>query len=207
MADYRCSAYSIYVPEKDAQLNGFLAAQSNVSMSVRLLLKCFLANCGSEYPDLSIMDLRELMNLAAISPEQISEELAVERSDSGKAHQRSIERQAAPEETIDMSARDDDIEDDPDGSDEYMSPAGEEPEDIPSDQDRGEGVWPEFPPSRNDAQDDAEPDDMPTPSIVSEPTRKERAAKSLRDAYNDSQNGDADTISAEDAIQSMMGDM
>lgn len=76
MADNKCCPYSFYVPVKDKALNDFIEAQSNLSMSIRLLLKAFLGNYEKEYPDITTMDLRELIdnmnidNKSAIISEQ-----------------------------------------------------------------------------------------------------------------------------------------
>lgn len=69
--DNKCCPYSFYVPAKDQALCDFLEAQSNLSMTIRLLLKAFLANYDTEYPDVTTMDLRELLNNMIVDPEKM----------------------------------------------------------------------------------------------------------------------------------------
>ena len=68
MSDHKYYPYSFYVPIKDEALCKFIESQSNLSMSIRLLIKAFIANYGDndEYPDITVMDLRELINAAGI---------------------------------------------------------------------------------------------------------------------------------------------
>ena len=58
----KCCQYSFYIPANDQSLCDFLEAQSNLSMSIRLLIKAFLANYGDTIPDVTIVDLKELLN-------------------------------------------------------------------------------------------------------------------------------------------------
>ena len=58
----KCCQYSFYIPANDQPLCDFLEAQSNLSMSIRLLIKAFLANYGDTIPDVTIVDLKELLN-------------------------------------------------------------------------------------------------------------------------------------------------
>ena len=55
------NAYSFYVPTRDQALCDFLEAQSNVSGSICMLLKAFVSNYSKDYPDVTTMDLHELL--------------------------------------------------------------------------------------------------------------------------------------------------
>lgn len=66
MTDNKCCPYSFYVPVKDKDLCSFIESQSNLSMSIRLLLKAFIANYKDDYPDITTMDLKELINATNI---------------------------------------------------------------------------------------------------------------------------------------------
>lgn len=61
MAERNVVCYSFYVPEQDEQLRAFLAAQSNLSLSMRLLVKAFIANGASSGQDISVADLGVLV--------------------------------------------------------------------------------------------------------------------------------------------------
>jgi len=76
-SDNKCCPYSFYVPAKDQALCDFLEAQSNLSMSIRLLIKAFMANYDiggddtTEYPDITTMDLRKLLDNTIVDPEKM----------------------------------------------------------------------------------------------------------------------------------------
>lgn len=61
MADSKFFPYSFYVPERDDALLRFVEAQSNLSMSVRLLIKAFIAGNGTPETDVTMMDLNQLI--------------------------------------------------------------------------------------------------------------------------------------------------
>ena len=65
--------YCIYFPEQDKQLCDFLDSQSNVSLSVRLLIKGFLSNYNDRYPDIAVMDLKELLQNSMIDDRSMIE--------------------------------------------------------------------------------------------------------------------------------------
>lgn len=70
MADGKCKACSFYVPERDTELLRFMAAQSNMSLSMRLLMKAFLAsNRHATDIDVSLMDLADLIRSMRVDPE------------------------------------------------------------------------------------------------------------------------------------------
>lgn len=61
---------SFYVPEKDLELMRFMAAQSNMSLSMRLLMKAFLASNRHQTDiDVSMMDLADLIRSMRVDPE------------------------------------------------------------------------------------------------------------------------------------------
>lgn len=61
MADSKFFPYSFYVPERDDALLRFVEAQSNLSMSIRLLIKAFIAGNGTPETDVTMMDLNQLI--------------------------------------------------------------------------------------------------------------------------------------------------
>lgn len=67
MADVKCKPFSFYVPEHDTDLMRFMAFQSNMSLSMRLLMKAFLAaNRNNPEIDVSTMDLGDLIRSVKI---------------------------------------------------------------------------------------------------------------------------------------------
>ena len=62
--------FSFYVPERDTELMGFIAAQSNMSLSMRLLMKAFIASNRHETDiDVGTMDLGDLIRGMRVDPE------------------------------------------------------------------------------------------------------------------------------------------
>lgn len=57
---------SVYFPSKDSAVNRFIDSQDNLSMSVRLLIKAFVFNCGDVIPDIVEMEFSDLMERAKI---------------------------------------------------------------------------------------------------------------------------------------------
>lgn len=72
-------SYSFYVSDNDKSLNDFIAAQSNLSMTIRLLLKGFICNYEDKYPDVVNMDLRELISNTGVDEERLAEIAAMEK--------------------------------------------------------------------------------------------------------------------------------
>lgn len=69
MADVRCKPFSFYVPEHDTELMRFMAYQSNMSLSMRLLMKAFLAaNRHVTDIDISTVDLADLIKSVKVDP-------------------------------------------------------------------------------------------------------------------------------------------
>lgn len=72
MADGKFICYSFYVHENDTQLQRFMDSQANLSLTVRLLMKAFLAGNGGLDPesiDVGIMDLNALIQSMQARPE------------------------------------------------------------------------------------------------------------------------------------------
>ena len=70
MADGKYKPCSFYVPERDTELIRFMAAQSNMSLSMRLLMKAFLASNRHETDiDVSLMDLGDLIRSMRVDPD------------------------------------------------------------------------------------------------------------------------------------------
>lgn len=192
MADNRCSAYSFYVPLGDKSLNDFVEAQSNLSMTIRLLIKGFIYNCGGEYPDVSLMDLKDLIANASIDPERLAE-LAAQEKPRGRDRQKTvgidrgdkadIVAEPGTPEVIDL----DDDEIDEDGE-------SKEPEDIAEDEPAEEAESAAAEPAKeeeisigdDEEEDEAgeeaiepesepEPDPEPDPELMPEPEPKSTA--------------------------------
>lgn len=69
MADGKYKPYSFYVPAQDAELMSFIASQSNMSLSMRLLMKAFIASNRHETDiDVSTMDLGDLIRSMRVDP-------------------------------------------------------------------------------------------------------------------------------------------
>ena len=98
MQDNKCCPYSFYVPVKDKALCDFLESQSNLSMSIRLLLKAFIANYNQDYPDITMMDLRELMESMSVFPDEVLQNAVAEKRSASV-----IKSEKEPEKIIDMS--------------------------------------------------------------------------------------------------------
>lgn len=59
--DNRPMPYSFYVPQDDRQCMRFIESQANLSLSVRLLIKAFMANNENVPQDVASMDLDRLL--------------------------------------------------------------------------------------------------------------------------------------------------
>lgn len=68
MADGKFKPFSFYIPESDTQLLQFLAYQSNMSLSMRLLMKAFIAGNRGLVDDISTMDLADLIRAVRVDP-------------------------------------------------------------------------------------------------------------------------------------------
>lgn len=80
MAD-NAKAYSFYIPAGDESLNKFIEAQSNLSSTIRLVLKAFAENYSDRYPDVSTMDLKELVRNTDIDADKLAETAAAEKKE------------------------------------------------------------------------------------------------------------------------------
>lgn len=70
MAEGKYKPCSFYVPERDTELMRFMASQSNMSLSMRLLMKAFLAsNRHATDIDVSLMDLADLIRSMRVDPD------------------------------------------------------------------------------------------------------------------------------------------
>mgnify|MGYP001065855805 CR=1 FL=1 len=105
MADGKYKPCSFYVPERDTELIRFMAAQSNMSLSMRLLMKAFLASNRHETDiDVSLMDLGDLIRSMRVDPdlfEDVPRRIrpvrsisAIEAEQARAAEQAALDRQA-----------------------------------------------------------------------------------------------------------------
>lgn len=202
MQDNKCCPYSFYVPAKDKQLCDFLESQSNLSMSIRLLLKAFIANYDQEYPDVTVMDLRELMESMVVNPEEVLQGVVAEKKSVSVV--KSTKPVPEPEKVISLSEdTEPETEEDQDETQiedttvETTEAKSIETSEPSEEVDEAEEV-------NNEEDDDGEDDDF-TPNIVVEQEKPQKLNGSARDAYNNSQN--AEENASEDDILAMMGGM
>lgn len=227
MADNKCCPYSFYVPVKDKALNEFIESQSNLSMSIRLLLKAFLGNYEKEYPDITTMDLRELIdnmnidNKSAIISEQerkTTKTLKINEKTNSETEQiidisssDNTEAEDQDEKINEMSDNqdnnvvennsDDTVENNSDDTVENNSEDKSDDEfDNKSDDEFGNKS------DSDDKLDDADQNNAEevVPVITVEPEKPHKLANSSRDVYNKAQN--ANEPSSIDDIMSLMGE-
>jgi len=180
MADNKCYSYSFYVPANDQKLCEFLEAQSNLSMSIRFVLKAFMANYGEDgIPDITTMDLKTLLNNMAITPETI-EKMSVK-----KVEVKSVKSEVKKEKIIEPETE---VETEPETEKET------EPETEPETTSE-----PEIDTSEIDTTEDIVPD------VEVEPEVPKKTVNSSRDAYNSKQNASKDA--SIDDVMSLMGEM
>lgn len=212
MADNKCCPYSFYVPVKDKALNDFIEAQSNLSMTIRLLLKAFIGNYDKEYPDVTMMDLRELMNSMKIDPEVITEMMMENKK------VKTIKKPEAKQDAIiDMSKiiTDDEIKSDIIKSevksdvtdDETDNNFDIEESDNDSQYEYGEDSDDNDEASDNDEVSDNEQIDESeediTPVVTVEPEKPHKLINSSRDEYNKKQVAE---VADMDEILNLMGE-
>ena len=204
MQDNKCCPYSFYVPAKDKQLCDFLESQSNLSMSIRLLLKAFIANYDQEYPDVTVMDLRELMESMVVNPEEVLQGVVAEKKSVSVV--KSMKPVPEPEKVISLSedTKPETEEDQDEAQDELQTEetAVETAEVKPTEASESSEEVDET--DETEETNDEEDDDF-TPNIVVEQEKPQKLNGSARDAYNNSQN--AEENASEDDILAMMGGM
>ena len=220
MQDNKCCPYSFYVPVKDKALCDFLESQSNLSMSIRLLLKAFIANYNQDYPDITMMDLRELMESMSVSPDEVLQNAVAEKRSASV-----IKSEKEPEKIIDMSKelekpasqveqdiviQNDDLTNNNDKSEEPVveTKTTEEPvvETKTTEEPVVETKIVEESNETNIEQTDVDESDYEdvVPNIVVEEEKPKKINGSARDAYNNQDAGEE--VSADD-IMALMGDM
>lgn len=219
-ADNKCCPYSFYVPTNDQALCDFLEAQSNLSMSIRLLIKAFIANYGNEYPDITIMDLKELLANMQVKPEVMAEKEAVKRNNTVKktnlvenmelkpevkvesaiVEQKNAEEQVSENIEDKISEQIDEIKDVDMVEDSHM--ADGETEFV--DSNANESVENKEPVIEQ-VFEDTDDDDDNMPQVEVEPESPKKIIGSTRDAYNSQQN--AQNIASIDDIMNMLGEM
>ena len=72
---------SLYISPKDEILNNFMNSQSNVSASIRMLVKAFVANYKQPDFDIQFMDLKDLLDNAVFDPSIIKKKKDAETVD------------------------------------------------------------------------------------------------------------------------------
>ena len=220
MQDNKCCPYSFYVPVKDKALCDFLESQSNLSMSIRLLLKAFIANYNQDYPDITMMDLRELMESMSVFPDEVLQNAVAEKRSASV-----IKSEKEPEKIIDMSKelekpasqveqdiviQNDDLTNNDNKSEEPVieTKTVEEPviETKTTEEPVVETKTVEESNETNIEQTDVDESDYEdvVPNIVVEEEKPKKINGSARDAYNNQDAGEE--VSADD-IMALMGDM
>lgn len=232
MADNKCCPYSFYVPVKDKALNDFIESQSNLSMSIRLLLKAFLGNYEKEYPDITTMDLRELIdNMNIDNKSAIISEQERKTTKTLKANEKT---NSETEQVIDISLSDNAEAEDQDEKINEMSDNQDNNivennldntventvENNPDDtvennivedksDDKSDNKSDDEFDNKSDSEDKLDDADQNNaeevvPVITVEPEKPHKLANSSRDAYNKAQN--ANEPSNIDDIMSLMGE-
>ena len=228
MADNKCCPYSFYVPVKDKALNDFIESQSNLSMSIRLLLKAFLGNYEKEYPDITTMDLRELIDNMNIDNK--SAIISKQERKTTKTLKTNEKTNSETEQIIDISASDNTEAEDQDEKINEMSDnqdnnivennsddTVENNSDDTVENNSDDTVENNIVEDKSDDQFDNKSDDEDkfdnadqnnaedaVPVITVEPEKPHKLANSSRDAYNKAQN--ANEPSNIDDIMSLMGE-
>lgn len=208
MAQSKHCPYSFYVPENDAQLMRFVKSQSNLSLSVRLLMKAFLSAYKGEMQDVAAADLSDLIRgvrLENIQGLQLAEQ--PEARDGGREVQEYAgEQEPGPAPSADAAPGKDDpgaelsagSADQGTGTDEDGAPpaqaAEERTESVTEHEDRQ--------PERQEAK--TEPEPVPVPEVVEEPEKPVRTVDSQRTAYNESRL--PSKKATEDDLMAMMGE-
>lgn len=211
MAQARHCPYSFYVPENDAQLMRFVKAQSNLSLSVRLLMKAFLSAYKGEIQDVAAADLSDLIN--GVRLENLPDlqgklqPVAAEKAGTARTGERDIQREeirepdahSAGAEGNDTGAADR-VPAAPAAVPASMIAAAEEKREDTTEttEERQEApVKPAQP-----VEEAMEPD--PVPEVEAEPERPVRTVDSERTAYNQSRL--PEQKATEDELMAMMGD-
>lgn len=208
MAQSKHCPYSFYVPENDAQLMRFVKSQSNLSLSVRLLMKAFLSAYKGEMQDVAAADLSDLIRgvrLENIQGLQLAEQPEV-RDGGREVQEYAGEQEPGPAPSADAAPG----KDDP-GAELSAGPAdqgtGTDEDDVPPAQAAEE--WTESvtehedrQPERQAAKTESEP--VPMPEVVEEPEKPVRTVDSQRTAYNESRL--PSKKATEDDLMAMMGE-
>ncbi len=195
MAQSKHCPYSFYVPENDAQLMRFVKSQSNLSLSVRLLMKAFLSAYKGEMQDVAAADLSDLIrgvrleNIPGLQPA----DAAAAKTAGPETEEDTREEEAAPsadaageaEPSAGPAVHEDEADAVPAQAREEEAPQHEEEE----------------PPAAEAAP---EQDPVPVPEVVAEPERPVRTVDSERTAYNESRL--PSKKATEDDLMAMMGE-
>lgn len=217
MSDHKYYPYSFYVPIKDEALCKFIESQSNLSMSIRLLIKAFIANYGDndEYPDITVMDLRELINAVGIPQNAVAgkaiktekktekvvkhDEQVVDLSTQEENTQPEI-TEAVAEEAVEKTSEEDNT------AEENFEEDNTAEENFEEDNSEEENFEEENSEEDNTAEENSEEDaDDMTPTVIVEPENPQKTINSGREAYNKAQ--DAADVVTDDDLLAMMGNM
>lgn len=155
MAEKRHCPYSFYIPENDTKLVQFVRAQTNLSFSVRLLMKAFMAAYKDEIQDVSTADLSDLIAAVRIA------ELDTKAAGPAAAPKNEEARSAAAGGTEVRTAPDEEAAEPATARETAPAP---EPEPEP--------------------EPETEHNAVPVPEVETDPVRPTRVIGSERSAYN-----------------------
>lgn len=192
MAQAKHRPFSFYVPEDDAQLMRFVKSQSNLSLSVRLLMKAFLSAYKDDLQDVAAADLSDLIsgvcleNIQGMQAAKPAERQApAPAMDAGTGRAEETAAQEGPAPSAGGTAP---------GTGAPAAPAPEPRQETPAQ------------PAEH-TQDHQEPagEPDPVPEVEAEPERPVRLVGSERTAYNQSRL--PEKKATEDDLMAMMGEL
>lgn len=195
MAETRHSPYSFYVPENDEQLVRFVKAQSNLSLSVRMLMKAFIAANKGVMRDAASEDLLDLVHDMELPAAQNAEKALPATEHKQQAPDPVPAAKAEPAPVTDAAGQ---------GTEEAAvtgSPTETHQEDMTEQQDV------QAPPAGGPGQaiPHREADDtVIVPEVEEEPEKPMKLVGSERSAYNAAKS--PQTEASMDDLMSMMGD-
>ena len=209
MAQSKHCPYSFYVPENDAQLMRFVKSQSNLSLSVRLLMKAFLSAYKGEIQDVAAADLSDLIRgvrLENIPGLQIAAQDAGTQAAS-ETYEDTREEETGTAPSADAAHGEEEAGPSADAAahEEEAESAPVKAEAPPAEEPGREPVSAPGPAEEPEAgHGAAEADPVPVPEVVAEPERPVRTVDSQRTAYNESRL--PSKKATEDDLMAMMGE-
>lgn len=186
MADSKFICYSFYVPENDTQLQGFIDAQMNLSLTMRLLMKAFLAGNGGLDPesvDVGVMDLAALIRSMQVTPDL----LEPRQSRGSRRGEPKTERRAAAEKKPEPAAARQEAPARPPEQPKQPEPAArpEEPREEPAPAEDPMAMPGEDPMSMMGGGEEPAPAPVPAPAPAAAPAGQEPESDAEGDGEGD----------------------